>query len=246
MPVHAGRVSKQRGQASSVDRPPFDTPAHRRAGLRANARAQRMIPAIEAGDAAAVAALLAAGAHANDRAAAHSDSPLLVLASDYGHVEVVDLLLRHGADPCAVDTDGWSALHFAAARGNAAIVRRLVAGGASLVQKTAPVGCPGCSPLVLAVYNDKPAGVTALLTLGADPNDFPEDGFQACVKSARVALLLAEAGVDLDASHDGVSAMDTLHATCPEAASAIAVWRRARSARSAMLAAGRPRPRSRA
>jgi ankyrin repeat protein len=51
-------------------------------------------------------------------------------AAASGHLPLVDLLLRHGADVSAKTSGGASSLHAACGRGHAAVVQRLVKAGA--------------------------------------------------------------------------------------------------------------------
>ena len=74
------------------------------------------------GNAAAVRALLQAGACADQQDA-------LLAAAFNGHAAVVQLLLEHGAPVNAQDADGWSACILAAGRGHAAVVCLLASAG---------------------------------------------------------------------------------------------------------------------
>ncbi|CAN0565856.1 unnamed protein product, partial [Ectocarpus sp. 12 AP-2014] len=49
----------------------------------------------------------------------------LVIAAQYGFVELVIYLSNHGCDPASVDSVGDSALHWAAYKGTTRILRRL-------------------------------------------------------------------------------------------------------------------------
>ena len=89
--------------------------------------------AAAAGFAGPVAALLRAEASALARDCAwQKDGPTaLMLGTRGGHVEVVDLLLRAGADVMAYDCRGWSALRFAANAGHLTVTRMLLDAGAT-------------------------------------------------------------------------------------------------------------------
>ena len=54
------------------------------------------------------------------------------LAAEAGHLELVDLLLQHGADPNALTLEGWCPLCLAAAQGHLLVVKRLQPTGACL------------------------------------------------------------------------------------------------------------------
>ncbi|KAK2195259.1 bifunctional Ankyrin repeat/Ankyrin repeat-containing domain superfamily [Babesia duncani] len=61
----------------------------------------------------------------------------LHLAANNGSVEIAKLLIKHGADVCALANDSHGALHFAAKRGHADIAELLIKKGASVGAKTA-------------------------------------------------------------------------------------------------------------
>jgi ankyrin repeat protein len=50
-------------------------------------------------------------------------------AASHGHLEIVDYLLKYGADPARKNDRGWTALHAAAFGGNPDVVRNLLATG---------------------------------------------------------------------------------------------------------------------
>ncbi len=83
--------------------------------------------------------LLARGAAVNARAN-DGHTPLTAFLA-WRHratpLELVELLLAHGADPCLVDAEGTPTLHLALHKGEAEVVQRLVAAGASLDQPDA-------------------------------------------------------------------------------------------------------------
>ncbi|XP_058123704.1 uncharacterized protein LOC131281910 [Anopheles ziemanni] len=85
-------------------------------------------------------------------------------ASSRGYVDVVELLLRHGANVQAKDTNGNSALHFAVECGNVRIVRALLRHGASIGVRNSL----GKSPLELSL-DGAPARLTRTLLGSGQP-----------------------------------------------------------------------------
>jgi ankyrin repeat protein len=106
----------------------------------------------------------------------------LMFAAAEGHVDVVDVLLKAGADPNRQahvtslsertgnsdhPTGGFTALMWAARNGEEAVVRRLAAGGANLNLKNGD----HASATMIAIYNDRFDMAATLIGLGADVND---------------------------------------------------------------------------
>jgi ankyrin repeat protein len=117
-----------------------------------------------------------------------------------GRTETVALLLDKGADPDAVDANGFTALHYAAKRkGAAEIVSALLAHGAKpnvRLHQEKPTVTPngvvlqGATPLALAAEINNLDAVRALVDGGADPLIPTEQG-------TTPLMLAAGAGTDV-------------------------------------------------
>lgn len=82
----------------------------------------------------AVYSLLSHGANPDIAAPACAGRSLpgpLIVAASMNQTEICLLFLKHGADATAKDAEGVSALHHAAANGNAVLFRALLSGGAN-------------------------------------------------------------------------------------------------------------------
>ena len=121
----------------------------------------------------AVNVLLDAGADLN--AAVNHQKPIHWAAAE-GHAEVVERLIKAGADPLEALPSGFTPLFFAVREGHTAVVRTLLDAGADvngLFRPTDPARqAPrtGTSPLLLAVINGHFELAAFLLDAGADPN----------------------------------------------------------------------------
>ena len=106
----------------------------------------------------------------------------LMRAAAEGHSDVVDVLLKAGADPNLQGrvtsitqrsmnsdhpTGGFTALMWAARNGYEDTVRRLAEGGADLKLKNGD----GASAAMIAIYNDRFDMAATLVELGSDPDD---------------------------------------------------------------------------
>ena len=116
------------------------------------------------GDVEAALAALAAGANPN-----YSNSlgmrPLLICCGGSGPLEMLDALLAAGAACDATDSEGWTALHYAASSGQGELVARLIKAGAPLNAVTRD---RGWTPLTRAAFRSCPHVIEALLAAGAD------------------------------------------------------------------------------
>jgi ankyrin repeat protein len=143
--------------------------------------------------------LLGAGANANDTAA--DGKSALVMAAFSGHTNVALLLLDAGADPNAAGA-GYTALHAAALRGDAALTRALLAKGANpdaTLTKGSPVrrfgsqwalptSFTGGTPLLVAATYLEVDVMRALLAGGASASAALPNGVGALQLAAGAAL----------------------------------------------------------
>jgi ankyrin repeat protein len=100
--------------------------------------------------------------------------PVVALAATFGHIEVVTLLLSHGADINAVATNGsgYTALTGAISQRKSEIALLLLANGARADHRYGP----GWSPLHHAAMDGDLEVATMLLNHGAELNARNEDG----------------------------------------------------------------------
>lgn len=143
--------------------------------------------------------LLTAGA----LAAAAPPEPPLIEAVRAGDRLAAARLLDAGEDPAAAQRDGATALHWAAYRGDAALVDLLLRAGAAVDAGNRY----GVAPLALAAARGYGAVVDLLRAAGADPNAAQRGGETALMSAARagdarsVAALVA-AGADVNAAEE--------------------------------------------
>lgn len=174
---------------------------------------ERLAEAIEACDAAAVVASLAAGA---DPRARDDEGTLLVLrAAETGDVTMVRAFLDAGAPIDVADDGGWTPLFVAITDGNVELAELLIARGASCASREGGVGSQG-DTVITAALSSPAAGalIPALLRAGADPNAPRGDGWTPLMLVAQdgpleIARALLDAGGAVDASTgEGVTAAD--------------------------------------
>jgi ankyrin repeat protein len=166
-------------------------------GANINARSKSGFTALmfaaQKDDAQSARLLLEASANANERMAGSQLTPLLI-ASAMGSEKVALQLLDKGADPDALDRDGFSSLHYAARdKGAAAIVKAILKKGANpnirLKQQrpsafASGVFLQGATPLLVAAEINNLAAVIALVEGGADPSIPTEQNTTALVLAA--------------------------------------------------------------
>ncbi len=131
------------------------------------------------------------------------DSPVAD-AAQRGDADAVRALLQGGADANAAQSDGMTALHWAAARNDATIARALLYAGAT-VQARTRLG--GYTPLHLASRAGSREVVDVLVAQGADVDAYTATGvtalhFAADADAAAVAAALLAGGADVDARDD--------------------------------------------
>src|SRR5215475_1919141 len=139
-----------------------------------------LMAAARSGSVPAVGLLLDHGVDANTTDSYQHESALM-WASEEDHLDVVDTLLKAGANPnlqahvsslterknADYPTGGFTALMWAARNGCEDVVRRLVQGGADLNLKNGD----GASAAMIAIYNDRFDMANVLWDFGADVND---------------------------------------------------------------------------
>lgn len=131
--------------------------------------------AVSGGDRRTLELLIERGAARDARGAASA----LAAAAFAGELDVVELLLRHGADPNLDPAFGGHALNTALLADQQEIARRLIAHGADLNLRS-PAG-HGTPPIVFAAYSQSgdPAIAQQLLARGVDVNAANDHGATA-------------------------------------------------------------------
>lgn len=161
------------------------------------ARQASVADAAMAGDVAAVRSLLKSGADVN--AAQGDGMTALHHAALSGNDEMAEVLLYAGANVYATSRlGGYTPLHLASRRGHAALIDRLVKGGADPDNATAT----GTTPLMFASASGHVDAVKQLLAHGADvnaresANDQTALMFAAASDRPEVVKVLLEVGAD--------------------------------------------------
>ncbi len=112
---------------------------------------------------------------------AHAASLPLIDAVKSGNASAVRTLIGQGADVNAAESDGATALYWAAQRGNLEIANLLLAAGAKADAATRY----RITPLAIAASNGDAAMIERLLDAGADPNGTSREGQTALMSAAR-------------------------------------------------------------
>ena len=133
----------------------------------------------------------------------------LILASQFGHYQVVELLLKNGADPNIHNNDGLTPLILASQFGHYQVVEILLKNGADPNIHNND----GFTALIVASQFGHYQVVEILLKNGADPNIHNNDGFTALTFASgkghyQVVELLLKNGADPNIhNNDGFTAL---------------------------------------
>jgi ankyrin repeat protein len=145
--------------------------------------------------------------HARDRYLGNSS---ILIASEVGRLNIVEILLSSGANVNDIDKSGYSPLHLACEKGHVDIALLLLSRGAKVNNKNTR----GWSPLWMACFNGHVHIVELLLTRGANVNDKNNHGFSVLFAASQnghldvVELLLSKGGADVnDKANNGWSSL---------------------------------------
>jgi ankyrin repeat protein len=128
-----------------------------------------------------------------------SKNEFLVLSSENGHKEIVQLLIEKGIDINQTDEDGRNALHWASANGHKEIVQLLIEKGIDINQTDED----GENALHLATSNGHKEIVQLIIEKGIDINQTDGDGENALHLASEngnkeIVQLLIEKGIDIN------------------------------------------------
>ena len=96
----------------------------------------------------------------------------LMFAAINNQLELAKVLIERGAD---VNRQGWTPLHYAAAKGHREMIRLLLDNDAYIDSESSN----GTTPLMMAAFSTSPLAVKLLLEEGADPTLVNHDNVSA-------------------------------------------------------------------
>ena len=169
------------------------------AGLGVSRADDKLPLAAKKGDVATIKHLLDTGTDANGYDS--EGVTALMRAAEAGHTNVVEVLLKHGANVNLRDkTRGMTALMVSAAEGHTRVVERLLAAKAEVNAKDDNLGA---TALMGAAEYGHTEVIALLLAAGADANAQDKRGFCAIAQAATnghfdTVKLLAEKGADIN------------------------------------------------
>nr|XP_058942638.1 putative ankyrin repeat protein RF_0381 [Pocillopora verrucosa] len=139
----------------------------------------------------------------------------LARAAACGHIEAVNCLLKHGADPLLKGQDGRNLLHFAAQSGNVIIIETMLSKGFDIDARDETLGV---TPLMVSIASGKLEAAKYLLEKGADkslkttPGKLPLLSIASVAGSIAAVEMLLSHGCNIDA-RDSEGNTPLMHAT---------------------------------
>ena len=158
--------------------------------------ATALLEAVRNNDLESCRVLIASGVDINEISGS-PERTALIYAAEYGYREIVELLIKAGADVSAQADEGLSALYLASVQGKVEVVDMLLKAGA----QSGIVDDNDVTPLHGAAYLQHPEVVELLIKAGADVNArdcsgaFPL-GLAAEAGSAPIVEMLLKAGAN--------------------------------------------------
>jgi TonB family protein len=175
---HLADLEKNKGESADAS---FQLAWWNPAGLK-YAPPENIFDAVKADDLAKVNALIAAGADVNAKDDTGETGPL-DWAARQNHLDIMKVLLAHGADPKARDFYGFTPLHHAAAWGGKEGVELLLAHGADANDSK---NSAKAAPIDNAIHEGNEETITLLLAHGADINARNFNGDTPLLLAARL------------------------------------------------------------
>nr|KAG5714471.1 hypothetical protein BaRGS_006917 [Batillaria attramentaria] len=129
------------------------------------------------------------------------ESPVII-AARMGHEQLLEKILKAGANTDARDQRGLTALMFAVTYGEKKVTKLLLEHGADINLRSSL----GETPLLMAVNSGNPVMVQILLEAGANVNDVTDDGFPALMLASysnyrTILHILLDAGANVHSSN---------------------------------------------